>query len=95
MHYFFALSYIDLPLDENGPQTLFSEYVIESYYSILDVSVEDIMEIYHMHRTCEQFHSELKTDMDIERMPFGKFATNDLLLHIAMFCSFLTFADII
>lgn len=70
---------------ENGQQLLFPEYEIESYYSTLDVSVEDIMEIYHMHGTCEQFHSELKSDMGIERMPSGKFATNDLLLHIAMF----------
>ena len=56
---------------KNGQQMLFPEYEIECYYSTTDVSVEDIMEIYHMHRTSEQFHFELKTNMNIERMPFG------------------------
>lgn len=27
-----------------------------------------------------QFHSEFKTDLDLERLPSGKFATNDLVL---------------
>lgn len=71
--------------DKNGQRMLFPEYEIESYYITPDVSVEDIIETYHMCGTCEQFHSEIKTDMNIERMPSGKFATNDLLLHIAMF----------
>jgi hypothetical protein len=33
----------------------------------------------------EQFHSELKTDLDLERLPSGKFDTNDGLLHLAAF----------
>ncbi|SFM39586.1 transposase, partial [Salibacterium qingdaonense] len=32
------------------------------------------------HGTCEQFHSELKSDMDLERFPSGTFATNALVL---------------
>ena len=31
---------------------------------------------YHAHGTSEQCHSEIKTDMDLERLPSGKFATN-------------------
>ena len=38
--------------------------------------------LYHSHGTCEQFHSEIKTDMNGERFPSGKFAVNDILLHI-------------
>jgi len=34
--------------------------------------------------TSEQFHSELKTDMDIERLPSGKFATNALVLECGL-----------
>ena len=34
--------------------------------------------------TSEQFHSELKTDMNIERLPSGKFAVNAILLKLAM-----------
>ena len=36
------------------------------------------------HATSEQFHSEFKTDLDIERLPSGKFATNDLVLACAV-----------
>jgi len=31
-----------------------------------------IIDLYHDHETSEPFHSELKNDMDIERMAFGK-----------------------
>ncbi|WP_278342314.1 transposase, partial [Parageobacillus thermoglucosidasius] len=35
--------------------------------------------------TSEQFHSEIKTDLDLERLPAGKFATNNLVLHAGVF----------
>nr|WP_229333171.1 hypothetical protein [Halomonas sp. KAO] len=35
------------------------------------------------HATHEQFHSGIKTNLDLERLPSGKFATNDLILHLA------------
>jgi hypothetical protein len=38
---------------------------------------------YAEHATSGQFHSELKPDLDIERLPPGKFATNALLLACA------------
>ncbi len=34
--------------------------------------------------TSEQFHSELKTDKDVERLPSGKMSVNSLILQIAM-----------
>lgn len=61
------------------------EYELESYTSSLDESIEDIKEIYHQHGVCEQFHSELKTDMGIEIMPSGEFKTNELILYVAMY----------
>ena len=36
------------------------------------------------HGECEQFHSEIKTDMDLERLPSGKFETNELVLELAI-----------
>ena len=33
---------------------------------------------------CEQFHSEIKTDMGVERLPSGKFDTNELVLELTM-----------
>ena len=32
----------------------------------------------------EQFHSELKTDMGVERLPSGKYGVNQVLFSIAM-----------
>jgi len=32
----------------------------------------------------EQFHSEIKSELDLERLPSGKFATNSLVLHLGM-----------
>ncbi|MDP1813314.1 MAG: transposase, partial [Leadbetterella sp.] len=39
--------------------------------------------LYRDHGTSEQFHSEFKTDMDLERLPSGKFATNSLIMSLA------------
>ena len=43
-----------------------------------------MIELYHQHGTSEQFHSEIKTDMDLERLPSGKFATNALMLSLGL-----------
>ena len=45
---------------------------------------QDLIDLYADHGTHEQFHSEFKTDLDLERLPSGKFATNDLILSRAM-----------
>ena len=44
----------------------------------------EIINLYHAHGECEQFHSERKTDMDLKRLPSGKFDTNELVLEIAI-----------
>lgn len=54
----------------------------ESYWTSLSIEPQKIIDLYHEHGTCEQFHSELKTDLDLERFPSGKFKTNDLILHL-------------
>ena len=54
------------------------------YWTSLGVSDEEVIELYHNHAVCEQFHSELKTDMNIEQLPSGKFETNALILKLAM-----------
>ncbi len=38
----------------------------------------------HAHGESEQYHSELKTDMDLELLPSGKFETNELVLETAI-----------
>ena len=48
--------------------------------SLQEPTEEEIIDLYHSHATSEQFHSEIKTDMDIERLPSGKFSTNEIVL---------------
>jgi hypothetical protein len=45
---------------------------------------EKVIELYHKHGTSEQFHSELKSDMEVERLPSGKFEVNRIVLAVAM-----------
>lgn len=42
------------------------------------------MRRYRHHGTHEQFHSEIKTDLDLERLPSGHFETNDAILSLGM-----------
>ena len=70
--------------DANGQLFLIPETEINMYWTSLGVSDEEVIELYHNHAVCEQFHSELKTDMNIEQLPSGKFETNALILKLAM-----------
>jgi hypothetical protein len=45
---------------------------------------EKVIALYCDHATSEQFHSEFKTDLDIERLPSGKFTTNDCVMALAV-----------
>jgi len=36
-----------------------------------------------LHGTHEQFHAEFKTDLDLTRLPSGKFESNALVCHLA------------
>jgi hypothetical protein len=68
---------------KDGQRLLVPEVEIDTWWTSLGVrtaSAEEVIELYHQHATSEQFHSELKTEMDLERLPSGKFATNALML---------------
>ncbi len=58
------------------------EIDVETYASNLPESPLDIIELYHNHATSEQFHSEIKTDMGVEKLPSGKLATNSLVFEL-------------
>ena len=65
----------------DGQILLMPEYECKRYVtSLQEATEEEIIELYHLHATSEQFHSEIKTDMDIERLPSGKFSTNEIVL---------------
>ena len=54
-------------IDKHGHTLLLPEYTLEGWTTTLP----------------EQFHSEFKTDMDLERLPSGKFDTNYLICQFA------------
>lgn len=71
-------------IDKNGQVLMFPDIELNMFWTNLDWSDKDVIESYHKHGECEQYHSELKTDMDVERLPSGKFTTNALVLELAM-----------
>lgn len=68
----------------NGEQLLLPEIDADTYWTGLEEYPETVIELYHGHGTSEQFHSELKSDMGVERLPSGKFKTNATVLQAAM-----------
>ena len=76
---------IERTLDKRGQQMLLPEYVLEGWSTSLPESFtpEQVIALYADHGTHEQFHSEFKTDMDLTRLPSGKFDTNYLVCALA------------
>jgi hypothetical protein len=68
----------------DGQHLLIPEVKVDTYWTSLKASPEEIIELYHQHGTSEQYHSEIKSDMGLERLPSGKFATNALVLLLSM-----------
>jgi hypothetical protein len=71
-----------------GQLLLFPEIEMEGWWTSLASTEYDdtlIVQLYRDHATAEQFHSEFKTDLDIERLPSGKFATNDVIMTLSAY----------
>lgn len=68
----------------DGQLFLVPEIEVETYWTSLPDPPHKIIELYRDHGTSEQFHSEIKTDLNLERLPSGKFATNNLILHFGV-----------
>jgi hypothetical protein len=58
--------------DHEGNAYLFPKAEVEVYWTNLYEDPDTVLELYHDHATSEQFHSELRTDMNCERLPSGK-----------------------
>lgn len=78
-----AMRVVERTIDRKGQRLLVPEVTLEGWWTSLDFPIEQIIRLYADHGTSEQFHSEFKTDLDIERLPSGKFATNALILGCA------------
>lgn len=71
-------------IDKHGNALLLPEYVLEGWTTTLPQRFDcaQVIALYCDHATHEQFHSEFKTDMDLERLPSGKFDTNYLVCQL-------------
>ena len=80
------LRLIERDIDRRGQRLIVPEVEIEGWTTSLlagQFSAEKIIALYADHGTHEQFHSEFKTDLDLERLPSGKFDTNYLVCQLA------------
>lgn len=73
---------VERTIDRKGQLLLIPEIELEGWWTTLDLPDKQIIRLYEDHGTSEQFHSEIKSDMDLERLPSGKFATNSLILSL-------------
>jgi hypothetical protein len=71
-------------IDRHGQHLLVPTYTLEGWWTSLREPPQQVIGRYAKHGTHEQFHSEIKTDLDLERLPSGKFDCNDLILHLGM-----------
>ncbi|AJO24749.1 IS1380 family transposase [Weizmannia coagulans] len=76
---------IERTISRDGQIFLIPEYEFETYWTDLEVPPHVVISLYHDHGTCEQFHSEIKSELDLERLPSGKYETNGLVLHFGVF----------
>jgi len=68
-----------------GQHLLIPEIEVDTYWaSLVDDPVQTVIDLYHNHATSEQYHAEFKGELDLERLPSGKFKTNQLVLHCAL-----------
>lgn len=72
-------------IDKKGQHLLVPDIQIEGWWTSLSLPTQEVIEHYRYHGTHEQFHSEIKSDLDLERLPSGKFDTNDAILHLGAF----------
>jgi len=81
-----VLRLIERTIDAKGQHLIMPERVLEGWTTSLKAkqfNATDIIDLYADHGTHEQFHSEFKTDLDLERLPSGKFDTNYLVCELA------------
>jgi len=71
-------------LTPTGQALLYPDLQVDTFWTSLPDPPEKVIDLYRDHATSEQFHSEVKSDLDLERLPSGKFATNQLVLLLGM-----------
>lgn len=72
-------------IDKHGQLLVAPDITLEGWWTNLSLAPEVVIDLYRQHATSEQFHSEFKTDLDLERLPSGMFATNSLIMTLGAF----------
>ncbi len=72
-------------IDKRGQILLAPNTTIEGWWTNLILPEQKIIKLYENHGLSEQFHSEFKSDLDLERLPSGKFSTNALIMALGCF----------
>ena len=75
---------IERTVDKHGQYFIVPDIELGTYWTNLPLTDQEIIDLYHAHGECEQYHSEIKTDMDVERLPSGKFDSNKLVLELTV-----------
>lgn len=80
-----VLRLVERTISAAGQHLIVPEYEFEGWTTTLPsrLAPQDVIDLYADHGTHEQFHSEFKTDLDLTRLPSGKFATNALVCELA------------
>lgn len=79
-----AFEVIERLTDVDGNRLLIPQIEVSTYWTNLSIAVTEVVALYHDHGTSEQFHSELKSDLDIEQLPSGKLCVNRIVLLCGM-----------
>ena len=67
----------------NGQILITPDIDAQTWWTSLECPEDDVIRLYRAHATCEQFHSENKSDIGLERFPSGNFDTNAAILKLA------------
>jgi hypothetical protein len=80
-----VLRLVERTIGSHGQHLILPEYEIDGWTTTLpaNIDAEQVIALYADRGTHEQFHAEFKTDLDLTRLPSGKFATNALVCRLA------------
>lgn len=84
-HFRLVVQVTERTIDKKGQHLLVPEIELQGWWTSLDIAATEVIDLYKHHGTHEQFHSEIKSDLDLERLPSGKFDTNDAIVPLASF----------
>lgn len=82
VNYRMVVEVAERTIDRKGNALLLPLTEVMAWITSLDLDEGTVIGLYKDHGTSEQFHSEMKSELDLERLPSGKFATNALVLEL-------------